>query len=244
MLKEIETMSENHPCLKIGDKAPPFEANTTKGWISFPRDFQGKWVILFSHPSDFSPVCTTEFIFFAEMMKEFELLNTSLIGLSVDTLSSHLGWLYTIEDQISFHGITKTKIRFPLIADLSGKIAKQYGMIHPNSSETKTIRSVYFIDPQSVIRTILFYPLSTGRNFEELKRILISLQLSDRLGVSTPANWQPGDDIVKKAPDTIHSLEKCVYENKKKSGAWFLSLEELPIEEINKILYLKKPKPN
>ncbi len=243
-MKEIERSFENNSCLRIGDKAPAFDAETTNGWISFPLDFQGKWIILFSHPSDFTPVCTTEFIFFAEMMKEFESLNTALIGLSVDSLSSHLGWLYAIEDQISFHGITKTKIRFPLIADTSGEIARLYGMIHPNSSDTKTVRGVFFIDPNGIIRTILFYPSSTGRNFDELKRILMSLQLSDRLGISTPANWHPGDDVVKKAPNTIHSLEKCAYENKKTSGAWFLSLEELSLEDIHKILYVKKGKLN
>ena len=244
MTSETESRFENNVSLKIGDKAPAFDAETTNGWISFPSDFQEKWVILFSHPADFTPVCTTEFIFFAEMMREFEALNTALIGISIDSLTSHLGWLHAIEDQISFHGITKTKIRFPLIADLSGSISRMYGLIHPNSHETKAVRGVFFIDPKNVIRAILFYPSSTGRNFDEMKRILISLQLSDQLGIATPANWQPGDDVVKKAPDTIYSLEKYVYENKKTSGAWFLSLEELPLSEIDKILYMKKGKLN
>ena len=244
MAKETELDVENNCSLKIGDRAPAFDAETTNGWISFPNDFQDKWVILFSHPSDFTPVCTTEFIFFAEMMHEFDSLNTALIGLSVDSLTSHLAWLQAIEDQISFHGITKTKIRFPLIADLSGRISRMYGMIHPNSDDTKTVRGVFFIDPKNIIRAILFYPSSTGRNFDELKRILMSLQLSDRLDIATPANWHPGDDVVKKAPDTIYSLEKCVYENKKASGAWFLSLEELPLSEVHKILYSKKGKLN
>ena len=168
MTKETELILENNCSLKIGDKAPAFDAETTNGWISFPDDFQGKWVILFSHPADFTPVCTTEFIFFAEMMQEFESLNTALIGLSVDSLTSHLAWLQAIEDQISFHGITKTKIRFPLIADLSGRISRMYGMIHPNSDDTKTVRGVFFIDPKNIIRAILFYPSSTGRNFDEL----------------------------------------------------------------------------
>lgn len=231
-------------CLGLGDKAPSFIAQTTMGDISFPDDFKGKWVILFSHPSDFTPVCTTEFIFFAEMMKEFSLLNTALIGLSVDSLSSHLAWLYAIQEQISFHGITKTKITFPLIADLSGEIAKKYGMIHSSVSDTKAVRGVFFIDPMGIIRTILFYPHTTGRNFDELKRILISLQLADRLGVSTPANWQIGDDVVKTMPDSMPILEKCATENKKKSGAWFLALEELSAEEVQKALYTKKPKVN
>lgn len=231
-------------CLGIGDKAPSFNAPTTNGEICFPDDYKGKWIILFSHPSDFTAVCTTEFIFFAEMMREFTDLNTVLVGLSVDSLSSHLAWLYAIEEQISFHGITKTKIRFPLIADLSGEISKKYGMIHQNVSDTKTVRSVFFIDPMGIIRTILFYPQTTGRNFDELKRILISLQLSDTLGVSTPANWQVGDDVVKKTPEDIQSLEQAAQKNKKKSGAWFLALDELSAVDVEKALYTKKPKLN
>ncbi len=238
----LENQSEQ--CLKLGDKAPAFEAETTNGKIVFPKDFKGKWIILFSHPSDFTPICTTEFILFSEMMKDFEKLNTILIGLSIDSLSSHLAWLYAIEEQISFHGITKTKIRFPLIADLSGEISQKYGMIHPNCSNVKTVRGVFFIDPEGIIRTILFYPQSTGRNFDELKRILMSLQLADKLGVSTPANWQPGDDVVKKAPDKIHDLEKYAFENKNHSGAWFLSLEELSLEDVNKALYSKRARFN
>lgn len=250
MQEMIKINTDNHTqetlgyTIGIGDKAPAFEAKSTMGEISFPQDYRGKWVILFSHPSDFTPVCTTEFIFFAEMLKEFEALNTSLIGLSVDSLSSHLGWLYTIEEQISFQGATKTKIRFPLIADLSGEIAKKYGMIHQNFSETKTVRGTFFIDPNGVIRAILFYPQSTGRNFDEIKRMLISLQLSDKLSIATPANWLPGDEVVRKSPHHIESVEKCACENKDKSGAWFLSLEELPVEDIEQALYAKKQKIN
>ncbi len=235
MLQEQE-----YSCLRIGDKAPHFVAQTTNGAIHFPEDFAGKWVILFSHPSDFTPVCTTEFIFFSEMMSDFEALNTQLVGLSVDSLSSHLAWLYSIQEQISFHGIRNAKIRFPLIADLSGQIARQYGMIHANSHVTKTVRGVFFIDPQGVIRTILFYPFSMGRNFDELKRILIALQVSDSEGVSMPANWMPGDEVVKASPDKITDVEIKAEENKDRSGAWFLSLEELPVSRINEILYKKK----
>ena len=231
-------------CLGIGDKAPSFQANSTMGEIAFPADFEGKWVILFSHPADFTAVCTTEFIYFAEMMKEFEQLNTAIIGLSVDGLSSHLGWLNEIETQISFNGITNTKIRFPLLEDLSGEISRKYGLIHPAVSMTKAVRGVFFIDPKGVIRSILFYPQSTGRNFDELKRILISLQLADKLGVSTPANWQPGDEVVKKAPENISDAEVASKINKNKSGAWFLSLEDLSKEEIDSVLYVKKTRLN
>lgn len=242
-MEEIKT-KQYFSCLGIGDKAPSFEANSTMGKISFPVDFEGRWVILFSHPADFSAVCTTEFIFFAEMMKEFERLNTSLIGLSVNGLSSHLGWLHQIETNISFMGITKTKIKFPLIEDLSGEISRKYGVIHPAVSSTQTIRGVFFIDPKGLIRTILFYPPSTGRNFDELKRILISLQLFDKLQVLTPANWQPGDEVVKKAPENLQSLQKERNSERNKSGAWFLSLEELSKEDIDEALYPKKMKIN
>lgn len=230
---------EKYTCLRLGDKAPEFEAQTTNGMIHFPSDFKGKWVILFSHPSDFTPVCTTEFILFSDMMKEFNELNTALVGLSVDSLSSHLAWLYSIQEQISFKGEKKVKIRFPLIADLSGEIARLYGMIHPNAMQTKTIRGVFFIDPKGIIRTILYYPQHTGRNFDELKRILISLQLNDALQVSTPANWIPGDMVVKSSPENIEVVEEYVKKNKDSSGAWYLSLEELSIKEIEKALHPK-----
>lgn len=226
--------------LLIGDKAPSFHARTTTGMIQFPDDFRGKWIVLLSHPADFTPVCTTEFIFLAEMIKEFEALNTQLIGLSVDSLSSHLAWLYAIQKQVCFHGMNHVKINFPLIADLSGKIAKRYGMIHPNASQTKTVRGVFFIDPKGIIRTILYYPSSMGRHFEEIKRILMSLQLTDEIGISTPANWEPGDEVVKSNPEDIESVEKRAKMNENASGAWFLSLEDLPLSQIEKLLYKKK----
>ena len=244
MSENKDAVNQNFSCLGIGDKAPSFEADSTLGKISFPVDFEGHWVILFSHPSDFSAVCTTEFIFFAEVMKEFERLNTKLLGLSVDGLASHLEWLYKIETEISFHGITNTKIKFPLIADLSGEIASKYGMIHPNISKVKAVRSVFFVDPNGIIRAILFYPFSTGRNFDELKRVLISLQLSDKLNISTPANWQPGDDIVPKAPDNINEVNSLANDVRNKSGAWFLSLEELSKEDIEIALHSKRQKFN
>ncbi len=223
-------------CPLIGDKAPAFTAQTTQGNIQFPDDFKGKWVILFSHPTDFTPVCTTEFIYFAEMMQEFESLNTKLIGLSVDSLASHLAWLYAIQKDIVFQGMKHVKITFPLIADLTGQIARQYCMLHPNASHTKTVRAVFFIDPNGILRTILYYPSSLGRNFDELKRILISLQLNEELSVSTPANWQPGDEVIEAAPENMDEVEQRAIDNETSSGAWFLSLKELPIEKIESVL--------
>ncbi len=234
-----EEVKEQH-CLLLGDKVPSFTAQTTQGEIHFPDDFRGEWVILFSHPADFTPVCTTEFIYFAEMMKEFESLNTRLIGLSIDSLSSHLAWLYAIQQDIVFHGIKQARITFPLIADLSGDIARQFGMLHPNASHTKTVRAVFFVNPNGIVRTILYYPASLGRNFDELKRILISLQLNETLGVATPANWQPGDDVIVSTPETMAQVEQCAKKNEAENGAWFLSLKPLPIEKIETVLKKQK----
>lgn len=180
----------------IGDTAPSFEAVTTQGKIKFPEDYKGKWVILFSHPADFTPVCTTEFITFASMVNDFKALNTELVGLSVDSLYAHIAWLRTIRDKIEWKNFKNVNVTFPLIEDIKMDIAKKFGMIQPNQSSTQAVRAVFFIDPKAKIRTILYYPLSLGRNFEEIKRIILGLQKADADGVATPANWQPGDDVI------------------------------------------------
>ena len=179
----------------IGESAPSFHAETTQGTIQFPEDYKGKWVIFFSHPADFTPVCTTEFMTFASMAKELEQSNVQLVGLSVDSNSSHLAWLRTIEG-MNWNGIDRPEITFPLIADSSMEIAKQYGMIHDKQSTTDTVRAVFIVDPVGKIRAILYYPLTTGRNMQELKRIVQALQLSDKDSIATPANWKPGDDVI------------------------------------------------
>lgn len=214
----------------IGDKAPAFEAETTKGLIRFPDDYQGRWVILFSHPADFTPVCTTEFIMFANLLEDFKHMNAELIGLSVDSLSSHIAWLYAIEQEVNFNGHKNVKIDFPLIADLSTTIARKYGMLHPSASTTKAVRAVFFIDPNGIVRTILYYPASTGRNFSEIKRILSSLQLTDTYGVSTPANWWPGDDVIVPNPSTLEEAVAAYDRNAKSTEVWFLSLQ--PMTEL------------
>ena len=177
--------------LRIGDIAPVFDAVTTQGKIHFPVDYNGKWVILFSHPSDFTPVCTSEFLTFGAMAKEFEDLNCQLIGLSVDGLFSHIAWLRTIRDKIEYKGKKNVEIRFPLIADLSAEVARLYGMIQPGESTTQAVRAVFFIDPQGTIRSIIYYPMALGRNFAEIKRVLIGLQTIDKYDVSLPADWTP-----------------------------------------------------
>lgn len=179
----------------IGDKAPAFEAVTTQGRISFPSDFEGKWVILFSHPADFTPVCTTEFMTFASMTEEFDNLNVQLVGLSVDSLYAHIAWLRKIQE-LEWNGMKNINVTFPLIEDIRMEVAKKYGMIQPGQSSTQAVRAVFVIDPKGVIRTILYYPLSTGRNFDEIKRIIIALQKADSDNVATPANWRPGDDVI------------------------------------------------
>jgi len=180
----------------IGDKAPSFTAETTQGTINFPEDYKGKWVIFFSHPADFTPVCTTEFMTFAKMEPEFEKLNCKLIGLSIDSVFSHLAWLNTIKEKIEYKGMKGIEVKFPVIADLSMEVAKAFGMLQPNVSTTQAVRAVFIIDPKGIIRTILYYPLTTGRNFDEIKRIIQALQKADKDQVATPADWRPGDDVI------------------------------------------------
>jgi peroxiredoxin (alkyl hydroperoxide reductase subunit C) len=181
---------------RIGDKAPEFKAITTQGEINFPADYKGSWVILFSHPADFTPVCTSEFMTFASMEKQFNEANTKLIGLSVDGLYSHIAWLRTIKEKIEYKGMKNVEVTFPLIEDITMEVAQKYGMMMPGESNTKAVRAVFVIDPQGVIRTIIYYPLSLGRNFDELYRVILALQTADEFKIATPADWRPGDDVI------------------------------------------------
>ncbi|MDR0954884.1 MAG: peroxiredoxin [Rikenellaceae bacterium] len=222
---------------RIGDKAPEFEANTTQGKISFPGDYKGKWAILFSHPADFTPVCTSEFITFGSLAKDFEELNCQLVGLSVDGNSSHIAWLRTIKERIDWKGHKGIDIQFPLIDDISMNVAKKYGMIQPAESETKAVRAVFYVDPKGIIRAIVYYPLSLGRNFDELKRVLIALQTADEFSVATPADWRPGDDVIVPAPGTMKAVSERVAkqaENGMKCYDWFFCTKPIAKEEIEK----------
>jgi peroxiredoxin (alkyl hydroperoxide reductase subunit C) len=181
---------------RIGDKAPAFKAVTTQGEIDFPDQFAGSWVILFSHPADFTPVCTSEFITFASLEGKFAQANCKLVGLSVDGLYSHIAWLRTIKEKIEYKGMKNVEVNFPLIEDITMEVAKRYGMIQPGESSTKAVRAVFVIDPKGVIRAIIYYPLSLGRNFDELHRVLLALQTADAFSVATPADWRPGDDVI------------------------------------------------
>jgi len=158
----------------IGETAPAFEAHTTQGPISFPKDYAGKWVILFSHPADFTPVCTTEFMTFATMMPEFKQLNCELVGLSIDSHYAHIAWLRTIKEKIKYKNMADVEIIFPVISDVKMEVAKAYGMVQPGASSTEAVRAVFIIDPKAIIRAVLYYPLSNGRNFPEIKRLLNS----------------------------------------------------------------------
>ena len=181
---------------RIGENAPEFKAITTQGQINFPSDYKGSWVILFSHPADFTPVCTSEFMTFATMEPKFNEANCKLVGLSVDGLYSHIAWLRTIKEKIEYKGMKNVEVTFPLIEDITMNVAKKYGMVMPGESSTQAVRAVFVIDPEGVVRTILYYPLSLGRNFDELYRIVIALQAADEFKIATPADWRPGDDVI------------------------------------------------
>ncbi len=190
---------------RVGEMAPPFEAVTTHGTLRL-EDFKGSWLVLFSHPADFTPVCTTEFIAFSQAYPEFQKRGAELLGLSVDSVSSHIAWARNIQEK------TGVKVPFPIIADLSKEVSIKYGMIHPGESKTETIRCVFIIDPNQVIRAILYYPLTTGRNISEILRIIDALQTTDKHGVATPANWQPGEKVIVPAPTTLEEAEERLKE--------------------------------
>ena len=234
-MQECET---RHNLPLIGDTAPSFVANTTNGPIKFPEHYRGHWVILFSHPMDFTPVCTSEFMSFQSMITDFQNLDTEIIGLSVGAISSHLAWFRSIHDDINFNGWKNVNISFPVIEDMDLHISKLYGMIHPNVSDTKTVRAVFIIDPKSIIRTILYYPQTTGRNMIEIKRILTALQTSDTFGVSTPADWVPGLPVIEPSPKTNVDMNKRL--KNKNAQAWYFTLKPLSKTDIYSKITKKK----
>lgn len=219
---------------RIGEKAPEFSAVTTQGTINFPSDFKGKWKILFSHPADFTPVCTSEFMTFGSMAEEFEALNCQLVGLSVDALHSHIAWLRTIKEKIDWNGLKGIEVKFPLVVDITMDVAKRYGMIQPGESETAAVRAVFFIDPEDKIRTIMYYPLALGRNFDEIKRVLIGLQTVDNFGVALPADWRPGKEVI------VPPARTCQVAKERAEGVekdlhcydWFFCTKQISKEEV------------
>ncbi|NLU38668.1 MAG: peroxiredoxin [Bacteroidales bacterium] len=218
---------------RIGEKAPSFEAVTTQGNIKFPGDYAGSWVILFSHPADFTPVCTSEFMTFASMEEQFANVNCKLVGLSVDGLYSHIAWLRTIKEKIEYKGMKDVEVKFPLIEDITMEVAKKYGMIQPGESNTKAVRAVFIIDPKGIVRTIIYYPLSLGRNFDELYRAVVALQTADEFSVATPADWRPGDDVIVPTAGSC-GVAKQRMESKEEMTCydWFFCTKKLSKEDV------------
>ncbi len=207
---------------KINEPAPDFEAKSTHGLIHL-RDYtgKGKWVMLFSHPADFTPVCTTEFVEFSKAYSQFENLNVQLIGNSVDSVYSHIAWVRNIEDTFG------VKVPFPVIADLDQRVARAYGMVHEAANDTATVRAVFFIDPKNTIRAVIYYPMSLGRSVPELLRIAEALQTADANACATPANWKPGEPVVISPPGTQADAEKRVNAKEFDVKQWYLSTRKL-----------------
>jgi peroxiredoxin (alkyl hydroperoxide reductase subunit C) len=204
---------------RLNEPAPDFTANSTHGQISL-GDFKGSWVVLFSHPADFTPVCTTELTEFARRAPEFEGLNTKLVGLSIDSVFSHLAWTRNMEEKFD------VKVPYPIIADLDMKVASAYGMVHPGASSTATVRAVFVIDDKQVVRAMVYYPMTNGRNIDEIYRLVKALQTSDKNGVATPCNWQPGEQVIVPPPQTAEALEKRLTEGYDMTD-WYFSKKSL-----------------
>jgi peroxiredoxin 2/4 len=235
-------MEENQvtPMPRIGDKAPEFKAVTTQGDINFPSDYKGSWAILFSHPADFTPVCTSEFMTFASMEKQFNEANCKLVGLSVDGLYSHIAWLRTIKEKIEYKGMKNVEVNFPLIEDITMEVATRYGMMQPGESSTKAVRAVFYVDPKGIIRAIIYYPLSMGRNFDELYRALIAMQTADAFSIATPADWRPGDDVIVPPAGSCGSAkDRMEGKEEMKCYDWFFCTKKIDKETVLKTI-LKK----
>jgi peroxiredoxin (alkyl hydroperoxide reductase subunit C) len=207
--------------LELNGPAPDFQANSTHGPIKLSEYAQGKWVILFSHPADFTPVCTTEFVEFARMYSEFEKRNVALLGNSIDSVYSHIAWTRNIEQNFG------VRIPFPVIADLDQKVARTYGMIHEPSALTATVRCVFFIDPKRILRAMIYYPLNVGRNFEEILRVIDALQTVDKHGVACPANWKPGQEVIVPPPVTAQAAEERSKAKEYQVKDWYFSKKQI-----------------
>lgn len=203
-------------CPKMGEQVPDFEATTTHGPVKLSEFNKGSWVILFSHPADFTPVCTTEFTAFAEKYDEFAKRNVKLLGLSIDSVYSHIAWVRDIEQKFDI------KVKFPVIADLSQEVANMYGMIHPAISDVLAVRSIFLIDPEGILRFSVSYPLSVGRNIDEILRIVDAVQLTEKEGVATPVNWLPGQNVIVPPPHTMEEAAAREHEGHEECTDWYL----------------------
>ncbi|ATU09247.1 redoxin domain-containing protein [Methanohalophilus portucalensis] len=232
----------------MGEIAPSFRARTTHGEVNFPKDYEGKWVIFFSHPGDFTPVCTTEFMVFAKMQEEFRQLDTELLGLSVDSILSHITWLRSIKEKVEFNGMSGIDVEFPIVEDNGFSIVKKYGLLQPFENKrylryiqdlhankathdneimnAQPVRGIFIIDPESRIRYMAFYPLSNGRNLDEIKRILQAIQKTDSEKIDTPVNWNPGDDVIVPPPLSYEDAGKRMEDEELKCSEWYICLKE------------------
>ncbi|HEA19794.1 hypothetical protein LCGC14_1600610 [marine sediment metagenome] len=206
---------------RIGDQAPDFEAITTKGKIKLSDYAKDKWLVMFSHPADFTPVCTTEMSGFATRKKEFDTLDTELLGLSIDSVHAHLGWVSNVKEK------TGVYFDFPIIADIDMKVSKLYGMLQPNESETAAVRAVFFIGPTKKIRLIMYYPLNVGRNMNEILRALEALQTSDKYKVAIPLDWKKGDKVIVPPPKTLEEMEARMKDKSIELVDFYLAKKEL-----------------
>ena len=213
----MDTNTPERPALELNAPVPDFEANTTHGPIKLSTWAKGKWVILFSHPADFTPVCTTEFMAFAERQKEFDKRNVALLGNSIDSIYSHIAWVRNIKENFD------VDIQFPIIADLDMKVAGLYGMVHEASSTTAAVRCVFFIDPKRILRAMIYYPLNVGRNFDEIVRVVDALQLVDEHGVAAPANWKPGDKVIVPPPATAAAAKERLEDKSLELTDWYFA---------------------
>ncbi len=216
-ITEINTMP------RIGDQAPDFEAVTTKGNIKMSDFAKDKWIVMFSHPADFTPVCTTEMSGFATHKAEFDALNTELLGLSIDSIHAHLGWVDNVKQT------TGVYFDFPIIADIDMKVSKKYGMLQPNESETAAVRAVFFIDPTKKIRLVMYYPLNVGRNMDEILRALEALQVSDKHGVACPLDWKKGDKAIVPPPKNLDEYNARLADDSVEKTSWYLAKKNLDL---------------
>ncbi len=208
---------------RIGDKAPDFKAKTTAGDLTFSEYNKGSWVVMFSHPADFTPVCTTEMSAFATDRNFYAQHNTKLLGLSIDSVHSHLAWVNNVREK------TGVYMDFPIIADLDMKVANLYGMLHPGESETAAVRAVFFIDPKGTIRLIMYYPLNVGRNMDEVQRVLIALQTADTCKCALPVNWHKGDKVIVPPPKTLVEMDERIANTTYEKVDFYLAKKELSL---------------
>jgi peroxiredoxin (alkyl hydroperoxide reductase subunit C) len=206
---------------RLNEPAPEFTAQTTQGPLSL-ASLRGRWVVLFSHPADFTPVCTTELVEFARRDAEFKQINTQLIGLSVDSLYAHIAWVRNLEEKFGI------KIGYPLIADLDTKVAQLYGMLQSGASGTTTVRCLFVIDDKGMLRAMIYYPLTTGRNIAEIVRLVHALQAADADGVATPADWSPGDPVLLLAPGTVEAAQQRMQEPGVYATDWYFATKSQP----------------